>query len=329
MDANHKGDYHPQCIKAFYGTTHAPVLPYRLSEMEQLAKEAALLSITVPGVQPKLSLGWIKTELENGHQGRLTILDALEGHYILKPQNAIYRQMPENEHLSMKLAALFKIDVVPFNMIRLLSGELCYITKRIDRKQDGSKTHMIDFLQILELEDKYKGTMETLGKTIGSLSVNTLLDKLRFFELTVFNYIIGNNDMHQKNFSMWQSDLGWTLSPAYDLLNVKIILPNDKEDMALLLGGKKENFNKGYFDRFALVLNLNEKQKNAVYKRLEKWLPIATQTIDMSFLDEDHKTAYKELITYRVKHLPNDLTTTQKIPLGSGNSFMRNHRFFD
>jgi serine/threonine-protein kinase HipA len=101
--------------------------------MEKLAKEAAELSITVPGVQPKLSLGWIKTALENGHQGRLTIMDALEGNYILKPQNADYPQMPENEHLSMKLAELFKIDIVPVNMIRLQSGELCFITKRIDR----------------------------------------------------------------------------------------------------------------------------------------------------------------------------------------------------
>ncbi|MDD2387920.1 MAG: HipA domain-containing protein, partial [Bacteroidales bacterium] len=224
LDKNHV-DYHPKCIKAFFGTKHAPVLPYRLSEMEQLAKESAELSITIPGVQPKLSLGWIKKELENGHQGRLTIIDALEGHYILKPQNLEYPQMPENEHLSMKLAKLFKIDIVPNNMIRLKSGELCFITKRIDRNQDGSKKHMIDFLQILELADKYKGTMETLGKTIGALSVNTLLDKLRFFESTVFNYIIGNNDMHLKNYSMLLSDIGWVLSPFYDFLNVKIILP--------------------------------------------------------------------------------------------------------
>ena len=300
MDAKQDGDYHPACNKAFYGTIYAPVLPYRLSEMEKLAKEAAQLSVTVPGVQPKLSLGWIKTELENGHQGRLTILDALEGHFILKPQNAQYPQMPENEHLSMKLAALFKMDIVPVNMIRLASGELCFITKRIDRNQDGSKNHMIDFLQILELEDKYKGTMEMVGKTIGELSVNTLLDKLRFFELTVFNYAIGNNDMHLKNFSMWLTQFGWTLSPAYDLLNVKMILPEDKEDTALLLGGKKMNFNKAYFDRLGSVLNLNDKQMNAVYKRLVKWLPKAIQLIDISFLTEDHKNSYKELIAQRV-----------------------------
>lgn len=274
-------------------------MPYRLSEMEKLAKAAAELSITVPGVQPKLSLGWIKNELENGQKGRLTIMDALDGNFILKPQNAQYSQMPENEHLSMKLAELFGLDIVPVNMIRLESGELCYITRRIDRNPDGSKTHMIDFMQILELADKYMGTMEKLGKTIGDLSVNTVLDKLRFFELAVFNYIIGNNDMHLKNFSMWLSDMGWTLSPFYDLLNVKLVLPNDREDTALLLGGKKENFNKGYFDRLGAVLKLNEKQKNAVYKRLAKWLPEADAMIDRSFLTFDRIKAYKELISQR------------------------------
>jgi len=300
LDANDAADYHPKCIKAFYGTKYAPALPYRLDEMEKLAKEAVELSVTVPGVQPKLSLGWIKSTLENGHNGRLTILDALEGLYILKPQNTLYEQMPENEHLSMKLAELFKIEVVPSNMIRLASGELCYITKRIDRKKDFAKIHMIDFLQIMELDDKYLGTMENLANTIGELSVNTLMDKQRFFELAFFNFIIGNNDMHLKNFSLWLSDMGWVLSPAYDLLNVKIILPTDMDDTALLLGGKKRNFNKGYFDRFGEVLNLNHKQINSVYKKLDAWLPKALQLIDASFLNDMNKLRYKEIVTQRV-----------------------------
>jgi serine/threonine-protein kinase HipA len=261
-------DYHAKCAKKFFGSKEAPLLPYQLSEMEQLAKEAAELSITVPGVQPKLSLGWLKDELKNGHNGRLTIMDALDGQFILKPQNAEYSQMPENEHLTMKLAELFKIQMVPSNMIRLASGELCFITKRIDRNADGTKNHMIDFLQILELDDKYKGTMETLGKTIGELSANTLMDKLRFFEATVFNYIVGNNDMHLKNYSMFLSDVGWVLAPFYDFINVKLILPEDKEDIALVLGGKKRNFNKVYFNRLAEVLQLNEKQIQTVYKRI-------------------------------------------------------------
>lgn len=294
-------DYHAKCSKAFYGSKYAPVLPYQLSEMEKLARESAQLSITVPGVQPKLSLGWLKTKLEDGRLGRLTIMNALDGNYILKPQNSLYPQMPENEHLSMKLAELFKIDTVPANMIRLQSGELCFITKRIDRNPDGSKNHMIDFLQILELSDKYKGTTETLGKTIGDLSVNTLFDKLRFFESVVFNFIIGNNDMHLKNYSMLLSEMGWVLSPFYDLLNVKMILPKDKEDMALLLGGKKENFKKGYFDQLGLVLKLNEKQTKGVYKKLQKWLPLAIQLIEISFLEAELQESYKKLITDRTQ----------------------------
>jgi len=294
-------DFHPKCSKLFFGTEEAPVLPYRLDEMEILAKEAVENSVTVPGVQPKLSLGWIKDLLEEGDQGRLTIMDAFQGQYILKPQNVLYSQMPENEHLSMKLAELFKIDTIPSSMIRLVTGELCYITKRVDRNADHSKNHMIDFLQILELEHKYKGTMEMVGKKIGELSTNILLDKLRFFELAVFNFIIGNNDMHLKNFSMLKApSLGWVFSPAYDLLNVKIILPNDKEDTALLFGGKKMNFNKGYFDRLGAVLGLNEKQMKFIYKRIIVWQSKALQLIDISYLNEQNKSAYKDWIENRV-----------------------------
>jgi len=145
--------------------------------------------------------------------------------------------------------------------------------------------------------------METLGKTIGELSANTLLDKLRFFELTLFNFIIGNNDMHLKNYSVLLTDIGWVLSPAYDLLNVKIILPKDRDETALLLGGKKKNFNLGYFNRFGEVLELNEKQINAVYKKLHTWLPKAIQLIDISFLNDNNKIKYKNLITQRVNLL--------------------------
>lgn len=296
-------DYHPHCARAFYGVKGAPSLPYNLSDMERLAKEVAELSISVPGVQPKLSLGWIKTTVENGRQGRLTITDALGGNYILKPQNAEFPQMPENEHLSMMLAKLFEIEIVPANLIRLASGELCYITKRIDRNEDGSKNHMIDFLQILELADKYMGTMEMLGKKIGELSENTLLDKFRFLELTIFNYIIGNNDMHLKNYSMFLSKNGWVLSPSYDLLNVKIILPKDKEDVALMLGGKKENFNKIYFDQLGHVLKLNSKQLSSIYLRLQKWIPEALQLIDNSFLDLKRKVEFKKIVETRVAKL--------------------------
>lgn len=296
------GGYHEACSKKFFGTSATPELPYRFDEIEKLARDAAEQSVTIPGVQPKLSLTWMKTALQNGHSGRLTVMDALDGNYILKPQNSEYPEMPENEHLSMRLAELFKIRTVPSSLIKLLTGELCYLTKRIDRSGEN-RIHMIDFLQILELEDKYIGTMETVGKKIDELSYFSLMDRLRFFELAVFNFIIGNNDMHLKNFSMWKPNTAWELSPAYDLLNVRLILPKDDEDLALKLGGKKKSLNRGYFDRFGEVLNLNNKQIQSVYKRIDSWFPKAIVLIGKSFLSEQLKAEYQEIIVSRVDRL--------------------------
>lgn len=301
-------EYHDACAREFFGSKTAPRLPYNMSDMDLLAKEVVERSVAIPGVQPKLSMGLINDTLQDGNSGRMTILDALEGLYILKPQNEQFKQMPENEHLSMRLAELFRISVVPSSLIRLASGELCYLTKRADRTTFNTKIHMIDFLQILELEDKYLGTMEQVGKTIGELSSHTLLDKLRFFELTVFNFIIGNNDMHLKNFSMILSDDQWVLSPAYDLLNVKIILPKDENETALLLGGKRKNQNRKYFERFASVLQLNEKQMSSVFKRISKWLPKAEKLIQNSFLTEELKVVYLNTMKEKIERL--DIVTS-------------------
>ena len=292
----HDQEYHAACIESFFGTKVAPILPYKMDDMATLAKQVVERSVTIPGVQPKLSVGIIKDVLDDTSKGRMTILDALDGLFILKPQNENYPFMPENEHLSMRLAELFGINVVPSTLIRLATNKLCYLTKRIDRTDENKKIHMIDFLQILELEDKYMGTMEQVGKKIGELSEHVLLDKLRFFELAVFNFLIGNNDMHLKNFSMIHSDNGWVLSPAYDLLNVKIILPSDKDELALLLGGKKKNHSRAYFEGFGYQLKLNDKQIQSIFRRIEGWLPKAEQLINKSFLPEDLKLEYVEII---------------------------------
>lgn len=162
---------------------------------------------------------------------------------------------------------------------------------------------MIDFMQILELEDKYMGTMEQVGKEIGNLSAHTLLDKFRFFELAVFNFIIGNNDMHLKNFSMIRQEEEWVLTPAYDLLNVKIVLPKDKDEFALKLGGKNKNQIRSYFEQFGTVLGLNEKQILSVFKRIEKWLPKAQDCIQNSFLNDKNQNAYLKTIEEGIKRL--------------------------
>lgn len=293
-------DFHPKCSKKIFGTAVAPLLHYTLDEMETLAKEIIETSISVPGVQPKLSLGFIKEKLADGTKGRLTVLEALGGHYILKPQNTAFPEMPENEHLTMKLAELLGIQTVISSLIKLKSGELSYITKRIDRTEKGEKIHMLDMFQITEAFDKYRSSMEKVGKAVIEHSSNTLLDVLRLYEVVIFSYITGNNDMHLKNFSLILKDENWGLAPAYDLLNVQLHLPEDKEETALTIGGKKSRLTKSDFIILGVKFGLSEKQIENVFQRFVKAEKKMLLLIDQSFLSEANKMKYKDLLIQRI-----------------------------
>jgi serine/threonine-protein kinase HipA len=188
--------------------------------------------------------------------------------------------------------------VVPSSLIRLATGELSYITKRIDRKENGEKIHMIDMFQITEAFDKYISYMEKVGKAVGRYSDNTLLDKLLFFELSLFSFLTGNNDMHLKNFSMIESASGWILSP-YDLLNVAIINPDDTEELALTIDGKKKKLKTEHFKQFGVGLGLTGKQMDGVFKRFFNKKPEAINMLDISYLSHDMKKAYKNLLDER------------------------------
>lgn len=294
-----KGDFHPLCSSRFFGSPEPPVLNYTMDEMSELAKKVVENSVTVPGVQPKLSLSLIKDVLQDGGKGRLTVLGALDGNYILKPQNNTFPQMPENEHLTMKMAGLCGISVVPSSLIRLKSGELSYITKRIDRTEAGDKIHMLDMFQILEAFDKYKSSMEKIGKAVAEHSSNTLFDLLRLFEVVIFSYITGNNDMHLKNFSLILSNEEWILSPAYDLLNVQLHLPEDLEEMALTINGKRRKLTKSDFVALGLKFKLSEKQIMNSFRRFVQAEKKMKQEIKKSFLSPENQTKYIELLENR------------------------------
>ncbi|TCO09320.1 HipA domain-containing protein [Natronoflexus pectinivorans] len=296
------GEYHESCSRKFFGSPQPPVIPYSYNEMSKLAKEVVQRSVAVPGVQPKLSMSIIK-DTQSAKDKRLTVVGALGGDYIFKPPSSDFPEMPANEHVTMRIAESFGIKVVPSCLIRLQTGELSYITKRIDRKNNGQKVHMLDMFQITEAFDKYKSSMEKVGKALGSYSANPLLDKLFLFELTVFCFLTGNNDMHLKNFSMILNGDKWSLSPAYDLLNVSIILPDDTEELALTLDGKKRKLNKPIFEKFAREMGLNEKQTSGVFNRFIKNLPKTENLIDSSFLSEQMKTKYLELLRNRYNTL--------------------------
>ncbi len=303
MDGSDESDYHEHCSLAFFGTKRPPLLEYSLNEMSELAKNVVERSIAVPGVQPKLSLSLVADAVGNKNSGRLTIVGALGGNYIFKPPIEHYPEMPQNEHVTMRIAEAFGINTVPSSLIRLKSGELSYITKRIDRTETGEKIHMLDMFQILEAFDKYKSSMEKIGKAIGEHSSDTLLDQLYFFELTVFSFLTGNNDMHLKNFSMINTGIKWVLAPAYDLLNVAIVNPGDTEELALPLEGKKKKLKREHIERLGKGLDLNDKQVEGVFKRFLKNKPIAIEWIGNSFLSDEFKEKYKMLLEERYELL--------------------------
>ena len=146
-------------------------------------------------------------------------------------------------------------------------------------------------------------TCEKVGKAIGVYSNNTLLDKVFYFELVLFSFLTGNNDMHLKNFSMIESPSGWVLAPAYDLLNVVIVLPEDKEELALTLVGKKKKFKREHFEQLGEDLELTGKQIKGAFRRMIKYKTSAFRWIDRSFLSDDMKTAYNEVLDSRYKQL--------------------------
>ena len=295
-------DFHRKCSLEFFGTPISPKIEYSLNQMDELARHVVERRISVPGVQPKLSMSLIN-DIKAKVDMRLTVVGALGGNYIFKPPSEKFPEMPANEHVTMRMAEVFGIRVVPSSLIRLASGELSYITKRVDRTETGQKIHMIDMFQIIEAFDKYRSSMEKVGKAIDNYSDNTLLDKVLYFELALFSFLSGNNDMHLKNFSLIESTSGWILAPAYDLLNVAILFPEDKEELALTMGGKKNKLKRQQFEDFGTGLGLTEMQINGAFKRMQKNKKAAIMCLEESFLSDKMKKAYVRLFEKRYNQI--------------------------
>ena len=294
-------DFHTRCSKKLFGTLTAPLLPYSLEQMYELANEVVRRSVTVTGVQAKLSMD-IATYKETKKETRFTIV-GLWGCYVLKPPSDQYEYLPEIEDVTMHLAEMAKIKTVSHSLIRLKSGELAYLTKRIDRV-DGKKLAMEDMCQLTErlTEDKYKGSMEQIGKKIRKYSYNSGLDALALFEITLFSFLTGNADMHLKNFSLIrESDDSVVFAPAYDLVATKLVISQDREETALTINGKKQNINLNDFKGFAKSLDLNEKTLQNSLEKIQVSIPSMINFIDKSFLTDQLKDAYKKLIENRAK----------------------------
>lgn len=293
-------DFHKACSKKFFGVPTAPELPYSLDELDTLAAQVIKSQTTLTGVQAKLSL-----HLDR-HEGskRLTIV-GLWGDFIFKPQTQSYKTLPENEDLTMHLAEIAKIKVVPHTLIRLQDGTLGYLTKRIDRTSEGGKIPMEDMCQLTErqTEYKYKSSYEQIAKVIAKHSYVPLLDLTDFYEQVFFNWLVGNNDMHLKNYSLYAPKGKWVLTPAYDLLNVSMVNPKDTEELALTLNAKKKRIKKSDFVRAMETSGISPKVFDNILAKYRKLLPKFNEIIDLSFLKKEDKEIYKQSIASRLARI--------------------------
>ena len=267
---------------------------------EELRSEAMIRAskMSIQGVQPKLSA------VLNIKQGQFDIVDK-NGRFIMKPQHHVFPELPQNEDLTMRMASIAGIEVPLHGMAYSKDHSLTYFIRRFDRKGQKAKVAVEDFAQLagLSRDTKYNYTMEKLVRLIDGFCTFPAVEKAKLFKRVVFNFLVGNEDMHLKNYSVIIRNGKTELSPAYDLLNSSIVLKGDKEEIALPLKGKKSNLTSdnliGYFggERCGLTDKVIDRNLDDIRGGLSRWFSL----IDNSFLSPLMKEKYRVLLQERIK----------------------------
>jgi serine/threonine-protein kinase HipA len=273
------------------------LLDFPYNKGDQLKEAMARATkMSIQGVQPKLSVRL------NVSAGIFEIADQ-GGTFIIKPQNDLYEELPENEDLTMRLAALAGIEIPLHGMIYSKDGSRSYFIKRFDRLPKKKRVAVEDFAQLTgqTRETKYSSSMEKVAGVLDQFCTFPLIEKQKLFRLTIFNFLCGNEDMHLKNFSLIRRNGKVEISPSYDLLNTTITMPNPQEEFALTLAGRKSKITKenliDYFgsERLGLTSIIIEKTLQEIENQKLKWY----KQIQISFLSEEMKKKYVELMSLR------------------------------
>jgi serine/threonine-protein kinase HipA len=276
--------------------TYLNDLPYTAVELRQEAANRAK-KLSIQGVQPKLSAAISIVDQE------FKIVDQF-GTYIIKPQNDLFPQLPENEDVTMRMAKVFGLEVPFHGMLYAKDGSLSYFIKRFDRYGKGSKLATEDFAQLTgnTRDTKYRFTMEKLIPVLDEYCSFPAIEKADFFKRILFCYVTGNEDMHLKNFSLITKNGKTTLTPIYDFLNSTISIKSPEEEIALTLRGKKSNLKAADFvDYYAKErLQLNEKTIAAILLQMKKATPKWKELLEISFLTDEMKEKYLELLESRL-----------------------------
>lgn len=288
-------DYHLACARKVFGVSWAPIVNFTIQDFPIIAQEMAG-NMSISGVQPKISVQLNKKtkSVEKAPAG---------GAFILKPQNDRFPNLPENEDLVMSLATLNQIEVPPHTLVRLKDQSLAYLVKRFDRKNDGLKLHQEDFTQILNIKNKYSGSYEQIGKGILEYCTSNFLELTFYFERILFCFVVGNGDMHAKNFSLLRNERDEiVLSPAYDLLSSKLVIPNE-QDLALTLNGKQNSIRRSDFFSIGENLNIDPATIEKSIKKIIALKEDFAELTDKSFLPSNQKEQFKEMMAERCQRI--------------------------
>jgi serine/threonine-protein kinase HipA len=283
--------YHQACLRELFGTSKAPVIDIELAKLHTLAL-AMVGHTSLSGVQRKISL---RLEAES----RTLRVAAEGGHYILKPQAQTFPALPENEHVTMRIAERVGIVIPPCGAIELKDGIVAYIVRRFDRAPGGRKLLQEDFCQLAGMspKDKYQGSAELCARLLLRYASAPLVDAERLFRVLVFVWWTGNGDMHLKNFSLLRGEDGhYRLSPAYDLVNTRLVIPDD--EIALPVGGTRRVGRRRWL-ALAASCKLQPRVAERVMKELADAVGEAVDLVNASLLPADMKQSYQALLRER------------------------------
>ncbi len=288
--------YHTRCSRNLFGTTEPPKVPFSTADVSREAQKM-VGKMSISGVQPKLSV------VHDRKKHQLMVVER-GGLYILKPPTERFESLPENENLCMNIASVYGIEVPSHGLVPLMDARLAYVVKRFDRLEDGSKLQQEDFQQLLQTDDKYSGSYERIANFIKKHSDVTGLDLIRLFERAFLYYSLGIGDAHLKNFSLIRrKEVGYQLSPAYDIVSSRLVLPEEKEDMCLSLRGKKNRLSRGDFIKLSDHFGLTRKQSDNSFTRLNELKPTIEKMVAESFLSQHLKDRFLEIFRQRMKQI--------------------------
>lgn len=283
-------------------------LPYSSKE-QRVEARARATKLSIQGVQSKLSA---VLDLE---QQTFAFVNT-GGGYILKPESETWPELPANEAISMTLAKYFNIEVPVHGLVFTKDGELTYFIKRFDRMSSRQKTShkkinnkiaVEDFAQLSEnnRDTKYDSSIEKVVKIIDDYTTFPLIERPQLFRRILFNFVIGNEDMHLKNYSLINQKDIWKLAPAYDFLNTSIAIGNPAEESALPINGRKNKLRREDLTDYLATerLNLSSKTINDIMAELEALKPTFADLIGKSYLTSSMQEAYINLMNDRYDRL--------------------------